>query len=157
MKKLLFVMLLFSSFSVKAQFPLAGTWNLKAAEVILPDGSRTVDPNYGKDAKGRLIIDANGLYSLQIFRPDRPQFLSGDKSKGSAEEYKSSLLGLSTHIGTIRIVDQKLEFHIDYSAYPNWNNTTQVRTYRLTGNELYYEVPVKSATGTIAVSIWQRL
>ena len=138
--------------------PLSGTWTLKAAQVILPDGKRVTDPAYGDSAKGILMIDANGQYSLQIFKPDRPKFSSGDKKHGTPDEYASALLGLSTHTGHVRVDSAQalLFFDIDYAAYPNWNHTTQARKFRLSGNELYYEVPPSAGAGTIAVSVWER-
>lgn len=141
------------------RFPLAGTWLLKAAQVIRPDGTRATDTAYGKNAKGVLMIDANGQYSLQIFRPDRPKFVSGDKRRGTPAEYEAALLGISTHIGSIKMdtVNKTLQFNIEYAAYPNWDNTAQIRNFKLQEDELYYEVPVKTAAGTIAVSIWKRI
>ena len=141
-------------------FPLAGTWVLQAAQVILPNGKHQADPSYGEEAKGSLLIDADGQYSLQIFRPGRPKFVSGNKNQASPEEYKSALLGISTHIGHIQIdsANHQLIFHIHFAAYPNWDNTTQTRNYKLTGDELYYEVPATAAGGTvIPVSIWKRI
>jgi hypothetical protein len=170
MKKVVTVILVLGSvYSVIAQtnnmrndnlkFPLAGTWLLKAAQVILPDGTRTTDSAYGKNAKGVLMIDANGQYSLQIFRTDRPKFVSGDKKRGTPAEYEAALLGISTHIGYIKMdtVNKTLQFNIEYAAYPNWDNTSQIRNFRLQENELYYEVPAKAAAGKIAVSIWTRI
>jgi len=139
--------------------PLAGTWTLVAAEVMRPDGTRATDPAYGADAKGVLMVDDEGQYSLQIFRPDRPRFASGDKKKGTAQEYESALLGISTHIGHI-VVDtahQTLQFKIDYAAYPNWEHTTQIRQYKLAGNTLSYQVPATAGGGTIAISVWRRV
>jgi hypothetical protein len=138
--------------------PLAGTWTLKAAQVILPDGKHVTDPAYGDSAKGILIVDADGKYSLQIFRPDRPKFSSGDKKHGTPDEYASALLGMSTHIGHVQVdsAHALLFFNIDYAAFPNWNHTVQTRKFRLSGNELYYEVPPSAGSGTIAVSIWER-
>lgn len=140
------------------KFLLAGTWTLKAAETILPDGTHVTDAAYGEHAKGTLMIDSDGEYSLQIFRPDRPKFASGDKGNGTPEEYKSSLLGMSTHFGNIKIdtANQLLQFNISYAAYPNWDNTIQTRKFKLSGDELYYEVPPKAKGGTVAVSIWRR-
>ena len=170
MKKVVtFILVLGSVYSLIAQtnnmqngnamFPLAGTWLLKAAQVILPDGTRATDSAYGKNAKGVLMIDANGQYSLQIFRPDRPKFVSGDKKRGTPAEYEAALLGISTHIGYIKMdtVNKTLQFNIDYAAYPNWDNTSQIRNFKLQEDELYYEVPTKTAAGTIAVSIWKRI
>ncbi|WP_343671223.1 lipocalin-like domain-containing protein [Chitinophaga sp.] len=155
------ILILGSVYSSIAQtmFPLAGTWLLKEAQVILPDGTRTTDSTYGKNAKGVLMIDASGQYSLQIFRPDRPKFVSGDKKRGTPAEYKAALGGISTHIGhiTMDTMNKTLQFKIDYAAYPNWDNTSQIRNFKLQEDELYYEVPAKTAAGTIAVSIWKRI
>ena len=166
MKKVFAVILLAASaYSSLAQtneasrFPLAGTWILKAAEVILADGTHAIDPGLGKDAKGVLMIDADGQYSLQIFKPGRPKFASGDKKRGTPEEYESALLGISTHIGHIKMdtVNEILRFVIDYAAYPNWDHTTQIRQFKLDGDELYYQLPANAGAGMIAVSIWRRV
>ncbi|MDJ1468984.1 lipocalin-like domain-containing protein [Xanthocytophaga flava] len=142
-----------------AGFPLAGTWMLKAAQVLLPDGNLVTDTAYGKNAKGILMIDSDGQYSLQIFRPDRPKFASGDKKRGTPKEYESALLGISTHVGHIKMdtVNKLLTFQIDNAAYPNWESTTQVRKFRLLNDELYYQVPSTVAAGTTAVSVWKRV
>ena len=163
MKKVLPVIILlaatFSSIGQTNTFPLAGTWTLKAVETILADGSRVTDTAYGKNAKGILMIDANGQYSLQIFRPDRPKFISADKRKGTAEEYAAALLGMSTHIGHIKIdsINHLLQFNIDYAVFPNWDQTIQTRKFKLSDEVLCYEVPATAAGGTIAVSIWKRI
>src|SRR5690349_7651444 len=115
MKKAFTIILILASvYSVRAQFPIAGTWELKAAQLKLADGSLITDSAYGKDAKGLLMIDANGHYSLQIFRPNRPKFVSGDKKRGTPAEYEAALLGISTHIGYIKIdsVKKTLQFNI---------------------------------------------
>lgn len=141
-----------------ARFPLAGTWLLKEARVLLPDGTYAVDTAYGTNAKGVLMIDANGQYSLQIFRPNRPKFVSGNKRKGTPAEYEAAVTGISTHIGHLKIdsVKKTLQFGIEYASYPNWDNTIQVRHYNMHEDELYYEVPAKAGAGKLAVSIWKR-
>lgn len=139
--------------------PLAGTWILRAAEVIRPDGTRATDPAYGPDAKGVLMVDHDGQYSLQIFHPDRPKFASGDKRRGTPQEYEAAVLGISTHVGHIIVnaTQQTLQFQIDYAAYPNWEHTTQTRQFKLSGDELSYQVPASAGAGTIAVSVWRRV
>lgn len=145
--------------SVSKGFPLAGTWTLKAAQVMLPDGTHATDTALGSDAKGILMIDTDGQYSLQIFKSTRPKFASGDKRRGTAQEYESALSGMSTHIGHIIMdtVNRTLQFNIDYAAFPNWDHTIQTRQFRLTGDELYYRLPPKAGSGTVAVSVWQRI
>jgi hypothetical protein len=144
--------------SLSRSHMLAGTWELVRAEVEAPDGTISIDPNYGSDAKGLLLIDRQGRYSLQIFRPDRPKFASGDKARGTPEEYRAALLGMSTHCGRLTIdeTNHKLVFHIELAALPNWEHTDQARTFQLAGDELSYRVPPRPG-GTIAISVWRRV
>lgn len=137
-------------------FPLQGTWTLVAADKVLPDGETTRD--YGEKPKGRLVVDAEGRYSLQIFKSERLQFASDSKADGSVDEFRSAVLGSSTHYGTIAIDERErmLVFSIEGSSFPNWEGTTQRRQYELDGAELRYQVPPR-ADGSIPVSVWRRL
>ena len=80
---------------------LHGTWVLVAAELLQPDGAR--QPDHGAAPQGRLMIDASGRYALEIYRADRPVFATGDKRTGTPDEYRSAVLGESSHFGTLRI------------------------------------------------------
>lgn len=136
--------------------PLRGTWELTAADKLLPGGERVRD--YGESPAGRLIVDAQGRYSLQIFKSERPRFASGDKKRGSAGEYESAVLGSSTHYGTIAVDTARhtLTFRIEGASYPNWEGATQRRTYTLRDGVLTYRVPARP-DGSIPVSVWTRL
>lgn len=137
-------------------FPLQGTWTLAAADKILPDGETTRD--YGENPQGRLVVDASGRYSLQIFKSERLHFASDSKADGSVDEIRSAVMGSSTHYGTMTI-DERAEvlvFSIVGSSFPNWEGTTQRRQYKLDGAELRYKVPPR-ADGSIPVSVWHRL
>ncbi len=131
-----------------------GRWTLAAAEVIRPDGTTRND--YGAAPKGLLIVDASGTYSLQIFDAPRPKFATGDKSRGSPEEYRGALMGMSTHFGRVREQDGKLVFEINASSFPNWDGTSQTRAFTLEGDTLRYEVPPRP-DGSIPVTIWKRM
>jgi hypothetical protein len=136
---------------------LEGTWVMTAAYEILADGTRTT--NYGEHPNGLLMVDKVGRYSIQIFRPDRPKFASGDKKKGTLEEYAEAVLGSSTHTGRVVVdpVRGKLIFNIEAASYPNWEATQQVRDYTFKDGTLTYSVPANaSGNGTIAYSVWQR-
>lgn len=137
-------------------FPLQGTWTLVAADKVLPDGETTRD--YGENPKGRLVVDAEGRYSLQIFKSKRLRFASDSKADGSVDELRSSVMGSSTHYGTMTIDQQEaaLVFSIEGSSFPNWEGTTQRRQYTLDGDQLRYRVPPR-ADGSIPVSLWRRL
>lgn len=135
---------------------LRGTWTLVAADKILPGGERVRD--YGKSPTGRLIVDAQGRYSLQIFKSERLRFASGDKAGGSADEYASAALGSSTHYGTITVDSRQhtLTFRIEGASFPNWEGTTQQREYTLDNGVLSYQVPPRP-DGSIPVSVWKKL
>lgn len=137
-------------------FPLQGSWTLVAADKVLPDGS--VARDYGEHPGGRLIIDARGRYSLQIFKAERRRFSGDSKADGSAEDFKSAVMGSSTHYGTLAVDEQAglLVFSIEDSSFPNWSGTVQRRHYELAGNELRYKVPPR-ADGSVPVSVWRRL
>ncbi|MEH6419831.1 lipocalin-like domain-containing protein [Pseudomonas sp. CGJS7] len=137
-------------------FPLQGTWTLVAADKRLPNGETARD--YGQNPKGRLVVDGQGRYSLQIFKSERPRFAGDNKADGSADEFKSAVMGSSTHYGSVTIDPQAgaLEFSIEGSSFPNWEGTTQKRQYTLDGTELRYEVPAR-ADGSVPISVWRRL
>src|SRR5437660_387996 len=120
---------------------VAGTWTLAAAERLLPDGTRVAD--YGPSPHGLVIFTADGYYSVQIYRAERPRFSSADKLKGTPEEYKEASLGMSVHFGRYTVDPAKgtITFHIDRASFPNWDDTTQVRAYDLKGDEFYWKVP----------------
>jgi hypothetical protein len=138
-------------------FSMTGTWVMSAAYEVLADGTRTT--NYGEHPHGLMIVDANGRYSLQIFRPGRPKFAAGVKAQGTPEEFRAAAMGSSTHFGRI-VVDtghRTLTFKIAASSYPNWEGAEQVREYTYADDTLTYAVPASaSGNGTIAYSVWRR-
>jgi hypothetical protein len=135
---------------------LAGTWTLVAADVLYPDGRRAHD--YGESPRGRMLVDAQGRYSIQIYQAERPKFSAGDKRKGTAAEFEAAVLGSSCHYGRIEMDPAKatLTFHIEGAAFPNWEGTQQVRAYELKGDELSYRVPPRP-DGGVPISVWRRL
>jgi hypothetical protein len=136
--------------------PVAGTWTLAAAYEIKPDGTR-IQP-YGEHPAGLLMMDVDGRYSLQIYRPDRPHFAAGDKQRGTADEYKAAVLGISTHIGSY-VVDAAngvVIFRIARSSFPNLDGAVQRRQFTLHGDEFSYRIP-PTPNGNIPVSVWRRV
>jgi hypothetical protein len=135
---------------------LQGTWVMTAAYEVTADGTRTT--NFGEHPEGLLMVDREGRYSLQIFRPGRPKFASGDKTRGTPDEYREAALGSSTHTGhvVIDLARKKLIFRIDTASYPNWEGTEQVRDYTYKDDILTYSVPASaSGNGTVAYSVWR--
>jgi hypothetical protein len=135
---------------------LTGTWSLVAADVQHPDGSRAGD--YGAAPKGLLIIDAQGHYSLQIFKAERTRFASDDKGAGTPAEYQAAVMGSSTHFGTVSADPAKgiLTFHIQNASFPNWEGAVQKRSYEIKNGELSYRVTPRP-NGDVPISVWRRL
>lgn len=136
---------------------LAGTWVLEVADTLRPDGSRV--QGYGERPQGRLMVDRDGRYSLQIYRREARTFASGDKGRGTAEEYRDAVVRLSAHMGRVRLEPGSgtIVFEIAQSSFPNWEGARQVRKYELEGDVLTYQVPASaSGNGSIAISQWRR-
>jgi hypothetical protein len=95
---------------------------------------------------------------VQIYRTDRLKFSSGDKLKGTPEEYKEASLSTSVHFGRYTIDPAKatITFHIDRSSFPNQDDTAQVRPYEMTGDELSWKVAPRP-DGSIPITILRRV
>lgn len=137
---------------------LEGTWTMDSAYEIHADGTRTT--NYGEHPAGLFIVDHAGRYSMQIFRIGRPAFASGDKARGTPDEYHAAVVGSSTHFGTVAIdpATHRLFFDVEAASFPNWEGKRQVRDYTYQNGILTYAVPASaSGSGTVAYSIWRQV
>lgn len=136
---------------------LQGTWVMDSAYEVKADGTRTT--NFGEHPAGLLMIDAQGRYTLQIFKVGRPAFAIGDKTRGTPEEYRAAVLGSSTHFGKVTIdrAHHQLIFDIQAASFPNWEGKRQVRDFTFRDGLLSYAVPAgASGNGTVAYSVWRR-
>lgn len=137
---------------------LAGTWSLVSVQNFA-NGGQSSEP-YGPNPAGRLMIDLQGRYSIQIFRPDRPPFVAKDKNEGTPSEYAAAVRGSNAHFGRI-VIDAarcQLVFSIERATFPNWEGSGQRRDYRLDHERLVYTVPEatqgRATTGSV---VWRRL
>lgn len=136
---------------------LEGTWVMDAAYEVQADGTRTT--SYGEHPNGLFIVDHAGRYSIQIFKAGRAAFASGDKARGTAEDYRTALVGISTHIGRVSIdrARHQLVFDVEAASFPNWEGKRQVRDFTYKDGVLSYAVPASaSGNASIAYSIWRR-
>src|SRR5262245_5361473 len=149
-------LILAAPFSATAQTPsIVGTWVLVRADKELPDGNRV--PDYGPNPHGLAIFTADGYYSVHIYRAERMKFSSGDKLKGTPEEYRDASLSMSDHFGRYSVDSLKgtITFHIDRSSFPNLDDTTPVRPYELKGDRLSWRVAPRQ-DGSIPITLLQR-
>ena len=135
---------------------LVGSWRLTAADKILPDGRQVAD--YGEAPRGIAIFAANGRYVVEIFQTDRIKLTSADHTKGTSKEYKDTVLKISCHFGTYAVDEAKgtITFHIDRASFPDWDETTSVRTFTLEGDKLAWRVPPRP-DGSIPVPVFSRI
>jgi hypothetical protein len=135
---------------------LVGTWTLVGADHELPDG--TVLPDYGPNPHGQVIFTSDGYYSVQIYRAERTKFASGDKSKGTPEEYRDASVGMSVHFGRYSVdpVHHTITFHIDRSSFPNTDDTSPVRPYAFKGDLLTWRLAARP-DGSVPTTTIRRL
>ncbi len=154
---LLAAVLTVGPFAPSGQTPdVVGTWVLTKAEKILPDGNRGLDPN--ENPHGLVIFTSDGYYSVQIYRPDRLEFSSGDRSNETPEGYKEASFSTSVHFGRYSIDPAKhtITFRIDRSSFPNQDGSTQVRPYEMKGDELSWKVSPRP-DGSIPITVLRRV
>ncbi|MVT07843.1 lipocalin-like domain-containing protein [Chitinophaga tropicalis] len=135
---------------------LAGTWKLIAADKILPDGRQAAD--YGDNPHGIAIFTNNGHYTVEIFHNDRQRFASGDREKGTPEEYRNAMLTMSCHFGTYEVdtVKNRIRFHIDKASFPNADGTSRENTFSLKDDQLSWQLPPRP-NGEIPLSVFTRI
>lgn len=126
------------------QEEIVGTWTYVSVDTVGTDGSRA--PIYGPDPQGIASFDRDGHYILLTARRGQAKFASGNRMKGTPEEYKAVVQGSIAHFGTYAVneADKTITFHIETSTFPNWNGTEQKRPFTLTGDELRWTTPASS-------------
>jgi hypothetical protein len=108
------------------------------------------------EAKGILIFDAQGHYTLTIIAPNVPKVASNNRMTATPEEAKAIVAATTAHFGTYAVEQDSLVFRIERASYPNWNGIEQKRPFSLKGDELQYSVSAASGGGSITLT-WKRV
>lgn len=130
-----------------------GTWTLVSA-ITERDGNKS--DTFGPNAKGVLMLDANGHYTMTYIGANLPKFASNNRATGTADENKAIVCGSLAHFGTYIVNEASLTFRVESATFPNWDNTDQKRSFVVTGDELRYLTPSATAGGTATVT-WKRV
>jgi Lipocalin-like domain len=137
--------------TVKRQ--IFGVWTVVSV-VNEADGKRT-EP-YGANPKGQFIFTADGYFSTNIIRPDRPKFVSNNRTTGTPDENKAAVQGSNGSFGTYEISsDGSLTLQIVGSTFPNWDGTKQKRLASIKDDEITWTNPTPSIGGN-TVTMLQR-
>ena len=136
----------------------AGVWNLVTAEFRWSNGE--VADLYGPDAAGMLIYGQQGLMSVQIMRPGRPAFVSGDSRRSTPEEIKAAFEDYLAYFGTYSVDETKhtVTHHMRGSLFPNWVGQDLIRFFELAGDRLTLRTPPMASAGRqfTGVLVWER-
>jgi reactive intermediate/imine deaminase len=136
--------------------PLVGSWRLIAADKILPDGREV--PDYGSAPSGIAMLTADNHYAVEVYKTERMKFASGDRSKGTPEEYKDAVMGTSCHFGTysVDVAKGTITYAIDRASFPNYDQSSRTNTFTLKGDTLTWRIPPRP-DGSIPVSVFVRI
>ncbi len=139
--------------------PLIGAWNLISFEIQNSNGD-VIYP-FGENAQGTIIYTDTGRFSVQVFRPNRPHFASGDQMRGTLEEIKTNYEGFSSYYGSYESDSENgfVIHHVEGSLFPNWEEQPQKRFYDLSGNRLKLSSPplLWGGSEAIGVLLWERV
>jgi hypothetical protein len=133
---------------------LVGTWTL--VSVVAERDGRKFD-SYGPNAKGLLVFDANGHYSIIFIAAGLPKFVSGNRSSRTTDENNAVVAGSLAHFGTYVVdeADKSFTFQIDRATFPNWDGKNNKRSFIIIGDELRFIDP-RASGGGVATTIFKR-
>ena len=137
---------------------LVGTWKLISFRSQDP-GGRTAYP-FGKDARGRLIYEADGRMAVQLMNPNRPRFTSDDPLVTSEAEVRAAFGGYTAYYGTYSVNPDELTIvhHVEAALLPNWVGTDERRHFEFDGKVLTLSGPLLLGGVPWVVSlVWERL
>ena len=142
-----------SAFAQTTREALIGGWS--AVSVIdRIDGKDT--EIFGPNPLGYMAFDANGRFTIQLFRSDLPKLASNNRTRTSPEESAAIAQGLVSYFGSWKLVNPQsgeIAVHIEGSSFPNWNGTAPTRFMAVQGERLTVRNPATSAGGTATVSL----
>lgn len=120
---------------------LQGAWKLISYEVHLCGPVSITRYPLGKNAQGMIMYTNDGYMAVQIMAQNRPLFKGGNPHSGTKEENSTAAASYMTYSGTYCVgtgADEKplLKHCLDFSLYPNWLGTNQLRICELENDEL---------------------
>ena len=135
---------------------VVGTWNLISA--YMDNHGNRLDV-LGSHPGGMVIFTEDLRFIIVINNPDIPRFVSGDRLKGTPEEYKAAVTNSLGVYGTYTIDENGdfLEQHVLGSTFQNMNGTSRGRnelTEKVDGNTM--SETLKIADGITVNIVWQR-
>ena len=139
--------------------PVIGRWRLIAVEAH--DDAGSVSYIFGRHPNGQVTYDPAGNVYVLLFNPDRPQFASGDRLRGTSQEIQSAFEGSVAYYAryTLDQAAGRVTHHVLGSTYPNWIGTDLVRYYKIDGQRLSLTTApfVQGGKRISAVNVFERI
>ncbi len=135
---------------------LIGTWIYVISEVTAPDGKKSHP--FGETPNGILIFAPTGHFAQIHIASEVPKFASGNRLKGTAEEYTAVSQKSLSIFGTYTVDEEKrtVTFKITASTFPNMAGEVQARTIdTLTADEFKNTAAVAGGRGS-AFNLYKR-
>ena len=109
---------------------------IQPGDVLLcPTGARAA--SLPLSHAGAIVFDTGGRFAQQIIDSTIPKFASNNRQQGTPDEFKRVAQGVIAYFGTYTVdAEQTITFHIEYSSYPNMNDTSGKREVKIAGDEL---------------------
>jgi len=136
---------------------VAGCWNLISGYL---DNHGTRIDILGPHPGGMVVFTEDLHFIAIVHNPDIPKFVSGDRSNGTPEEYKTAVTNSLGVYGTYTVDENGdfLEQHVLGSTFQNMNGSSRGRnelTEKVDGNRMIETL--KIADGVTINIVWQRV
>ncbi len=118
--------------TIKKKF--IGVWELVYVDSQTLDGKKLKRWN----GKGRLIYTEQGCVSAQLGTPEIKNFKSENKYKATDKELRFAFNEFESYYGRYEIDEENgiVKHHIELCLFPNWNGTTQERSFNFLNDHL---------------------
>ena len=133
-----------------------GAWSLVSYEARTAEGE--VSYPIGRDAIWYIMYTPDGHMSIAIMSANRANYASGDLRGGTVEEKLAAAETYLSYCGRYELNGDEVVHHVEVAFFPNRVATSQVRTFRISGDTLSLSTPPmliegKQQTGHL---VWQR-
>ncbi len=135
---------------------IQGSWTLVSC--INEKGGQKSDA-FGPNPSGFMILTPDGRYYVIAMRSSLPKFASNNRAKGTAKENEAIVQGSLCHFGRYAVVNKKeqtVNFFVEGSTFPNWDNEPQKRIMSVSGDELSVTHGSTSSGSGTSHLIWKR-
>ena len=125
---------------------VAGSYSFVSVVTTSAAGAKA-EP-FGPNPTGTAMFGTDGRFMVTVMKPGMAKFASNNRTSGTADEMKSVVSGSIAYLGNYKVEGDTLVMNIEHATFPNWDGTTQKRTFKVEGDLLKWHTPAASAGGT---------